>query len=131
MSDINAAKKVSARSRRHRRVRAKVHGTAQRPRLCVFRSLKHFSAQVIDDDAGKTLAAVSDRELDDKTLKKLQKGEDGRKSKTAVAFALGKLVAEKAKAAKITTVVFDRGGFSYKGRIAAFADGARENGLEF
>jgi large subunit ribosomal protein L18 len=128
MADINAEKKVSARCRRHKRIRAKVAGTAGRPRLCVFRSLKHFRAQLIDDDAGKTLVAASDQELD---MKKIGKGEGDRKGKTAVAYAVGKKLAEKAKAAKISSVVFDRGGFAYKGRVAAFADGAREGGLEF
>lgn len=131
MADIKAEKKNEARCRRHRRVRAKVRGTAERPRLCVFRSLKHTYGQAIDDVSGKTLVAVGENELDAKELKKLEKGDGGRKGKTAVAFALGKLLAEKAKAAGITTVVFDRGGFTYKGRVAAFADGARENGLEF
>jgi large subunit ribosomal protein L18 len=131
MADKNAAKKRIARSRRHSRVRARLHGTAERPRLCVFRSLKHFYGQLIDDDTGKTIMSVSEMELDDKTLKKLEKGEGGRKGKTAVAYAIGKLMAEKANAAKVKKAVFDRGGFAYKGRVAAFAEGARENGLEF
>lgn len=131
MADIKADKKKAARCRRHRRVRARVHGTAERPRLCVFRSLKHFYGQLIDDETGRTVVAVSESELDAKDLKKLEKGEGGRKGKTAVAFALGKLLGEKAKAAGVSAVVFDRGGFAYKGRVAAFADGARENGLEF
>jgi large subunit ribosomal protein L18 len=131
MADINAAKKVATRRSRHRRVRAKVTGTAARPRLAVFRSNKHISAQLIDDKVGKTLAAVNEQELDSKARAKLVQGEDDRKGKTAVAYAMGKLLADKAQAAGVKAVVFDRGGFAYKGRVAALADGARDNGLEF
>jgi len=130
MADINARQKKESRTKRHHRVRARVSGTAARPRLCVYRSLKDIYGQVINDDTGKTLAAVSGHDLDAKAAKKLEKG-DGRKGKTAMAYELGKLLAERAKAAGVTAVVFDRGGFAYKGRVAAFADGARENGLEF
>lgn len=105
------------RTRRHRRVRARLAGTTERPRLVVFRSLKHVYAQVVDDAAQRTLLTVTDR------------GIDG--SKTARSVAVGKLVAERAKAAGITKVVFDRGGYKYHGRVKAVADGAREGGLEF
>jgi large subunit ribosomal protein L18 len=101
--------KQIARGRRHHRVRKKVAGTAARPRLAVFRSNKHISAQVIDDRSGRTLAT-------------------GNK---VAASAVGHLVAERAKAAGVSQVVFDRGGFLYHGRVAAVADAAREAGLEF
>lgn len=108
--------------RRLARVRAKVSGTAERPRLCVVRTLKHISAQVIDDVAGKTLAAASDAQLPKELAKakKLEKAE-----------ALGKLIAEKAKASGITAVVFDRRDKNYHGRVRAVADGARAGGLTF
>lgn len=105
------------RDRRHRRVRAKVAGTQERPRLVVFRSHKHIYAQIVDDAAQRTLLSVSDTGL---------AGKKGEKSS-----AVGKLVAEKAKAAGITKVVFDRAGYRYHGRVKAVADGAREGGLEF
>jgi large subunit ribosomal protein L18 len=108
----------SARARRHRRVRVKVHGTAQRPRLSVFRSLHHVYAQVIDDETGRTLAAASTIQL-----------KPGTKDAGAAA-QVGRAIAEKAKAAGVTSVVFDRGGFLYHGRIKALADAAREAGLE-
>lgn len=129
MNDANKLKQQT-RERRRRRIRAKVSGSAGRPRLSVFRSDRHISAQLIDDASGKTLAAVSDAAVDKKALAKLVK-EDGRKAKVAVAFAVGKLIAEKAKKAGVTKVVFDRGGFAYTGRVAALAEGARDNGLEF
>jgi large subunit ribosomal protein L18 len=115
--------KQIARTRRHYRVRKKVAGTAARPRLAVFRSNKHISAQVIDDRAGRTLAAASSVEGD------LRRA-GGTANKVAAA-AVGHLVAERAKAAGISQVVFDRGGFLYHGRVAAVADAAREAGLEF
>jgi large subunit ribosomal protein L18 len=123
-------KKRLSRLRRHRRVRAKVRGSAERPRIAVFRSTKHISAQVIDDAVGKTLAAASDAELG-KDASSIRKGSGDKKGKTALAYEVGKKLAEKAKAKGITKVVFDRGGFAYRGRIAALAEGARENGLEF
>jgi large subunit ribosomal protein L18 len=110
------------RQRRHRRVRKHVAGTAERPRLAVFRSNKHISAQVIDDDSGRTLAAASTTEAD------LRTGGTGNKEAAA---KVGKLVGERAKAAGVNRVVFDRGGFMYHGRVAAVADAAREAGLEF
>ena len=118
---VSAAKKHEARARRHTRVRKKVRGEADRPRLAVFRSNKHIVAQVIDDRAGKTLAAASSLEAD------LRSGSGNKDS----AAKVGKLVAERATAAGIDKVVFDRGGYVYHGRIAAVADAARDAGLEF
>ena len=119
---VSAQHKRESRIRRHRRVRKKVQGTADRPRLAVFRSNKHITAQVIDDRTGRTLAAASTTETD------LKAGATGNK---AAATQVGKLVAERAKAAGVTKVVFDRGGNLYHGRVAAVADAARESGLEF
>jgi large subunit ribosomal protein L18 len=110
-----------ARLRRHRRVRAKVHGSAERPRLVIFRSNRGIEAQLVDDDAGKTLASASHL-----ALAKSFKGD-----KTAQAEAVGKALAEAAKKAGVDTCVFDRGGYLYHGRVKALADGAREGGLEF
>jgi large subunit ribosomal protein L18 len=120
MSD-SAKQKREARIRRHRRVRKKVRGTAERPRLAVFRSNKHISAQVIDDRTGRTLAAATTLETD---LKDTGGNVEG-------ATKVGTLLAERAKAAGIDAVVFDRGGNRYHGRIKALADAAREGGLEF
>ena len=111
-----------ARVRRHRRVRKKLRGTPARPRLTVFRSLSHTYAQVIDDTTGRTLASAA-------TVEKDVRG--GATSNVAAAKAVGTRLAERAKAAGVTTVVFDRGGFKYHGRVAAVADGARSGGLEF
>ncbi len=108
-----------AKDRRHRRVRKKVRGTAARPRLAVFRSNKHIYAQVIDDIAGVTLASASTAE---KTF-------TGSGATVDAAKKVGTLVGERAKGAGVETVVFDRGGFRYHGRVAAIADGAREAGL--
>ena len=116
---------LSPRKRRHVRVRAKVSGTAQRPRLNVFRSSAHMYAQVIDDNQGHTLVSASD--LEDAVKERAGAGA----TKTARAKAVGEVVAERAKAAGISAVVFDRGGFLYHGRIKAVADGAREAGLDF
>jgi large subunit ribosomal protein L18 len=115
--------KQTARTRRHFRVRKKVAGSAERPRLAVFRSNKHISAQVIDDRSGRTLASAS-------TVEKSLRDAGGTGNKSAAA-SVGRLVAERAKAAGVTSVVFDRGGFQYHGRVAAVADAAREAGLEF
>ncbi len=122
---MSTTNKNQARLRRQRRVRAKIKGTAERPRLSVYRSLDHIYAQVIDDTTGRTLVAAEDVEVKDVK----EAGE--RKAKVAKAFLVGKLAAEKAIKAGINTVVFDRNGFSYNGRIAAMADGAREGGLKF
>ena len=112
--------KPQSRLRRRRRVRAKVRGTAERPRLSVFRSNRGIQAQVIDDVAGHTLAAVNWTEGDLKELKSMDQ-----------AKRAGELLAERAKAAGVETVVFDRGGYRYHGRVKALADGAREAGLTF
>jgi large subunit ribosomal protein L18 len=119
---FTAKDKQVGRSRRHYRVRKKVIGSAERPRLAVFRSNKHIVAQVIDDRAGRTLAAAS-------TLESDLKG--GSTANKAAATSVGRLLAERAKSAGVTRVVFDRGGFQYHGRVAALADAAREAGLEF
>ncbi len=130
MSDRNIQKNLS-RQRRARRVRAKVKGTAERPRLSVYRSAAHIYAQLIDDASGKTLASASDMTIDKKEKDAARKGEGERKAKVAVAFAVGKQIAEAGKKKGVATAVFDRNGFAYTGRIAALADGARENGLKF
>lgn len=114
--------KRDARIRRHARVRKNVRGSADRPRLAVFRSNRHISAQVIDDRTGRTVAAASTAE------KSLQ---DGGTGNVDAAKKVGQLVAERAKAAGVERVVFDRGGNLYHGRVAALADAAREAGLEF
>src|SRR6478752_6666674 len=112
----------SARTKRHRRVRAKAIGTGARPRLNVFRSINHIYAQVIDDSTGHTLAAAGslDKDLKNQTV-----------VKTADAQAVGRLVAERAVAAGVKQVVFDRGGYRYHGRVKALAEAAREAGLDF
>lgn len=117
-----STKTIDPRVRRHRRVRKKVRGTAERPRLAVYRSNNHIYAQVIDDIAGRTLAAAS-------TADASLKGSAG--GNIDAATKVGTLVAERAKAAGIEQVVFDRGGFRYHGRVAALADAARAGGLEF
>ena len=109
------------RLKRHKRVRAKISGTAARPRLCVYRSNAHISAQIIDDVAGVTLASASTQEKDF----------EGIGSNKAAARKVGALLAEKAQAKGITEVVFDRGGYLYHGRVSELADGAREGGLKF
>jgi large subunit ribosomal protein L18 len=114
------------RIRRHSRVRAKVSGTPARPRLAVSRSNRHISAQLIDDVVGRTVASASSVEPELRT-----KLGDGGGANIAGAEAVGRLVASRAKEAGITRAVFDRGGFAYHGRVAALADGARAEGLEF
>ena len=118
-TDVSTARRVS-RLRRHTRLRKRVAGTPERPRLVVIRTSRHILVQVVDDTAGRTLVSASTMGLRDA---------DGDKS--ALARQVGGLVAERAKAAGITAVVFDRGGNRYAGRIAALADGAREGGLDF
>jgi large subunit ribosomal protein L18 len=113
-------------ARRHRRVRRKVEGTQARPRLVIHRSNKNMQGHIADDSTGRVLLGISTQAAE---LAELRGGEEG--TKTALARAAGKLLAEKAKAAGITRVVFDRGGYLYHGRVAAFAEGAREGGLEF
>ena len=119
---VSSQKKAELRKRRHYRVRKKVAGTTDRPRLAVFRSNSHITAQVIDDSTGRTVAAAASVEKD------LRGGSTGNRD---TATTVGRLVAERAKAAGITQVVFDRGGFLYHGRVAALAEAAREAGLEF
>jgi len=116
---MDAKTRRRARIRRHARVRTKVGGTAVRPRLAVFRSNRHIYAQLIDDVGARTLASASDAEV-----------KPGGKGKIGSAKAVGELLAERAKAAGIERVVFDRGGRLYHGRVAALADGAREKGLQ-
>lgn len=117
---IRGKGKAVARARRHLRLRKKVVGTAARPRLVVTRSSRHMVAQVVDDSVGRTVASASTLEADLRAL-------DG--DKTAKARRVGELIAERAKAAGVEAVVFDRGGNKYHGRVAAVADGAREGGL--
>ena len=114
------------RTRRHRRVRDKIRGTAERPRLVVFRSLKNIEGQVIDDDLGRTLVGLST--LAEELTRFSPESENPR---VEHAHAAGKLLAERAKEQGINTVVFDRGGYKYHGRVKAFAEGAREGGLKF
>ena len=121
---MSSKSREGARKQRHRRVRAKVQGSPDRPRLNVFRSLKHLYVQVIDDQTGRTLAAVSTAEAE---LKSALAG----KKKTEQAQAVGAAIAERAKAQGITRVVFDRGGYQYHGRVKALAEAARAAGLEF
>ena len=115
---INPKGRHEQRARRHMRVRKTLSGTAERPRLVVFRSLKHIYAQLVDDVARRTIATVSDAAM-------------AAGKKTEKSAAVGKQIAEKAKAAGISSVVFDRAGYKYHGRVKAVADGAREGGLEF
>ena len=116
---MDAKRKVQGRKRRHNRVRKKVVGTADRPRLAVYRSNRHMYAQVIDDFAGRTLASAS-------TLKDATSKDD----RLSAAKAVGEAIADRAKDAGIKSVTFDRGGFRYHGRVKAIAEGAREGGLE-
>ena len=114
--------KVEGRRRRHQRVRKHVRGTAEKPRLCVFRSSRHIYAQLIDDARGHTIAAASTMEAEARA---------GHTGDVDAARAVGRRLGERAKDAGITRAVFDRGGFRYHGRVAAVADGAREAGLAF
>jgi large subunit ribosomal protein L18 len=117
---VTVATKTQARLRRRRRVRAKVRGTAERPRLSVFRSNRGIQAQLIDDVNGHTLAAVSWTEDELKSLSRMEQ-----------AKRAGELIAERAKAAGVETCIFDRGGYRFHGKVKALADGAREGGLKF
>jgi large subunit ribosomal protein L18 len=119
-----ALDRKTVRDRIHKRIRKKVSGTAARPRLCVHFSGKHVYAQVVDDDAGKTLIAAA-------TTEKVVLGKNKATSNRASAEIVGKTIAERAKAKKIDNVVFDRGGFIYHGKVKALADAAREGGLKF
>jgi len=120
-TDVSTARRVS-RLRRHNRLRKRVSGTPERPRLVVNRSSRHIHVQLVDDTAGRTLASAS-------TMDASLRGAEGDKS--ALARQVGALIADRAKAAGVTAVVLDRGGNRYAGRIAALADGAREAGLDF
>ena len=133
-----------ARLRRHLRVRKKVAGDSARPRLCVFRSANQIYAQIVDDSQGRTLVAASSRDADMATIKAAPKaGGEGDEATPGAyrgieanrriqqAFKVGNLIAQRAQAAGITRVVFDRGGYIYHGRVAALADGARKGGLDF
>ena len=124
MAEKNIAKQLS-RARKRRRIRKKINGTADRPRLLVFRSSKNIYAQLVDDSLGKTIAGVStlNPELKDSVAKA--------KTKTEAAKLVGKSIAEKAKSNKIESVIFDRGSYLYHGRVKAVAEAARENGLKF
>jgi large subunit ribosomal protein L18 len=122
MSNMSNQRRES-RVRRHRRVRKKIHGTAMRPRLALYRSNKHLTLQVIDDDLGVTIASASTNETSVRA--------NGTGATVDAATRLGTLVAERAKAAGVEKVVFDRGGYLYHGRVAAAADAARAAGLEF
>jgi large subunit ribosomal protein L18 len=114
------------RKRRHYRVRAKIRGSAERPRLVVFRSLRNIEGQIVDDDAGRTVLGLSTLTADMKGFEP-----EGKNRRVEQAFAAGKLLAERAKEKGIASVVFDRGGYKYHGRVKAFAEGARKGGLEF
>jgi large subunit ribosomal protein L18 len=114
-------KKISKREKRKLRIRRKVFGTKERPRLCVFRSNKHIFVQIVDDTEGKTLVSAKDQEL------KLNE----KKSRAEISFEVGKLIAKKALEKGIKKVIFDRSGYKYHGRVKALAEGARAGGLEF
>lgn len=128
MTKIRKFKKTRRiqRERRHRRIRKKIWGTAERPRLVVYRSLKNMEGQLVDDDAGLTLTGLST--LDPQLREMEIEGDHPRMER---AFAAGKLLGERARERGIESVVFDRGGYQYHGRVKAFADGAREGGLKF
>jgi large subunit ribosomal protein L18 len=128
MAKIGNLKKsrVVQRARRHRRIRKKIQGTADRPRLVVFRSLRNIEGQVVDDDAFRTIVGVSTLAPELRELKP-----ESRNPRVEVAREAGKLLAKKAKEAGVESVVFDRGGYKYHGRVRAFAEGAREGGLDF
>lgn len=115
--------KVKGRIKRSIRIRAKVSGSKDKPRLCVFRSSRYIYSQIIDDKAGKTLVASSEREIKTQSGDKMTKHEKAK--------LVGKLLAQKATKAKITSVVFDRNGYKYHGRVKSLAEGAREGGLKF
>ena len=120
----NAKNKREARVRRSSRVRRKVRGSQDRPRLAVFRSARHISAQIIDDDAGRTLASVTSEKLETPSM-------EGVSGKVASAKFAGQELAKRAQEAGISSVVFDRAGYKFHGRVAALAEGARSGGLKF
>lgn len=112
--------KITRKLQRQRRIRSKIHGTSMRPRLSIYRSNKSMSAQLIDDEAGKTVVGVSKKQVGEKKM-----------TKTDLARELGTLMAVKAQEKKVKTVIFDKGSYRYHGRVKAFADAAREGGLQF
>jgi large subunit ribosomal protein L18 len=128
MGSIRSNRKTrrTQRERRHRRIRKKIWGTAERPRLVVYRSLKNIEGQLVDDDAGRTITGLSTLHADLRDFEP-----EGSNRKTEQAYEAGKKLAERARDEGIETVVFDRGGYKYHGRVKAFADGAREGGLKF
>lgn len=128
MAKIGNLKKSRAiqRAKRHRRIRKKIQGTSERPRLVVFRSLRNMEGQVVDDDSSRTIVGVSTLAEKLKSFKS-----ESRNRRIEVAFEAGKLLAEKAKEVGVERVIFDRGGYKYHGRVKAFAEGARKGGLEF
>jgi large subunit ribosomal protein L18 len=129
---VESRLKREKKYRRHKRVRAKIFGTARRPRLCVFRSANHIYAQLVDDEKGKTVANASNLNLKSKVKsKKLEKEAAPLSGKLAIAYEVGQLIAKKALEKKIEKVVFDRGGYQYHGRVKALAEGARQGGLRF
>ena len=125
IGNLKKSRKIQ-RAKRHRRIRKKLQGSAERPRLVVFRSLRNMEGQLVDDDLSKTIVGIS-------TLAEQLKGfkSESRNRRIEVAFEAGKLLAEKAKEAGVEKVIFDRGGYKYHGRVKAFAEGARKGGLEF
>jgi large subunit ribosomal protein L18 len=125
MALSKSAERRRRRATRHKRVLKKVRGTAERPRLVVFRSLKNIEGQLVDDDRGATLVGISTLAIDTTAEMEDLSG------KVAASYAAGRALAEKAKADGIETIVFDRGGYRYQGRVKAFADGARAGGLKF
>lgn len=125
--------KKQRRKRRHSRIKSKIFGTSQVPRLCVFKSVKHIYCQLIDDEKNKTLLSANDLEIKKTKIKKTkeEKGEKKEMSpKIAISYEVGKLIAKKAKENKIEKAIFDRGGFAYHGRVKALAEGVREGGLK-
>ena len=123
--------KQQKRYRRHRRVRAKIFGTVERPRLYVFRSAHHIYAQLINDEKGETILSSSDLKLKKAKTQIRGKEKVNRIGKIATAYEIGKLIAKKALEKKIEKVVFDKGGYKYHGRVKALAEGARDSGLKF
>lgn len=119
--------KQKIRARRHIRVRAKISGTGNKPRLCVFRSNKHIYASLIDDEKHQTLLVANDKEV--KKIK--SEKEDKMSGKIVISYKVGELIAQKALKNKIETIVFDRGGYKYHGRVKSLAEGARKGGLKF
>jgi large subunit ribosomal protein L18 len=128
MAKIGNLKKSRSvqRAKRHRRIRKKIQGTAERPRLVVFRSLRNMEGQVVDDDASRTIVGLSTLAEEFKSFKS-----ESRNPQVELAFEAGKLLAERAKEAGVERVIFDRGGYKYHGRVKAFAEGARKGGLDF